>query len=240
MTTVRFVSANGRNRVLRRRIRRARRGATSTALRLTNGVASLVGFKVIRANLLSDEWYAKLMHFARVLERVQGIEGDVVECGVGAGKSYALIAGLVRSSGKQRCVWGFDSWTTPSWEEVHTTDTDVVFSEATLAEVQLRLRQMDLDDFDRVRLVQGELRKTLSDVSGPIALAHIDCRLEESARFCLEELWPKLASGAVVVFGWFIPDSTERLNELLAELSDGAAQLQEDPAWYYRRYAVKP
>jgi hypothetical protein len=98
---------------------------------------------------------------------------------------------------------------------------------------------MGLDDSDRVKLVQGDLRKTLTDVSGPIALAHIDCRLEESARFCLGALWPKLASGGVVVFGWFMPHSTERLNELLAELSNGATQLQEDPAWYYRRYAVK-
>jgi hypothetical protein len=220
------------------------RSVRSAAVRIlhgTNRATSLIGFKVVRANLLSEEWFKKLAYFARLLERTKEVEGDVVECGVAAGKNLAIIASLVRSSGQDRCVWGFDSWAPPS---PRTADEwraapKVAFSGATIKEVRLRLRQMGFDDLNGIKLVKGELAKTLSNAPARIAFAHIDLFSSEIYRICLETLWPRLEPGGIVSLGGHKPAITTALAEFLANIPEEAARLESDPSWHHRRFIVK-
>src|SRR5436190_13975363 len=149
-------------------------------LSATNAAASLAGFKVIRGNVLSEEWFRKTAHFVRMLDQVRDVEGDVVECGVGAGKSFAIIASLVRSSGAERRVWGFSPWTSEA-----SVNGNPMLSGAAMAEVRLRLRQMGVDDLSGIELVDGALPDTLARAPEPIAFGHVDVMLEDAVRPCL-------------------------------------------------------
>jgi hypothetical protein len=221
-----------------------RRPVRSAAVRIlhgTNRATSLIGFKVVRANLLSEEWFKKLAYFARLLERTKDVEGDVVECGVAAGKNLAIIASLVRSSGQDRCLWGFDSWDSPS---PRTADEwraapKVAFSGATIREVRLRLRQMGFDDLNGIKLVKGELAKTLPKAPERIAFVHMELFSHELYRICLENLWPRLEPGGIVSLGGFKPEITKALVEFLGKVPREEAQLESDPSWHHRRFIVK-
>jgi hypothetical protein len=221
-----------------------RRPVRSAAVRIlhgTNRATSLIGFKVVRANLLSEEWFKKLAYFARLLERTKDVEGDVVECGVAAGKNLAIIASLVRSSGQDRCVWGFDSWAPPS---PRTADEwraapKIAFSGATIREVRLRLRQMGFDDLNGIKLVKGELAKTLPKAPERIAFVHIELFSHELYRICLETLWPRLEPGGIVSLGGFKPEITKALVEFLEKVPREEARLESDPSWHHRRFIVK-
>jgi hypothetical protein len=220
-----------------------RRPVRSAAVRIlhgTNRATSLIGFKVVRANLLSEEWFKKLAYFARLLERTKDVEGDVVECGVAAGKNLAIIASLVRSSGQDRCVWGFDSWAPPS---PRTADEwraapKIAFSGATIREVRLRLRQMGFDDLNGIKLVKGELAKTLPKAPERIAFVHIELFSHELYRICLENLSPRLEPGGIVSLGGYKPEITTALAEFLANIPQEAARLESDPSWHHRRFIV--
>jgi hypothetical protein len=221
-----------------------RRPVRSAAVRILHGAnraTSLIGLKVVRANLLSEEWFKKLAYFARLLERTKDVEGDVVECGVAAGKNLAIIASLVRSSGQDRCLWGFDSWDSPS---PRTADEwraapKVAFSGATIREVRLRLRQMGFDDLNGIKLVKGELAKTLPEAPERIAFVHIELFSHELYRICLENLWPRLEPGGIVSLGGYKPEITTALAEFLANIPQEAARLESDPSWHHRRFIVK-
>jgi hypothetical protein len=220
---------------------RSVRTAAVRILRGTNRATSLFGLKVVRANLLSEEWFKKLAYFARLLERTKDVEGDVVECGVAAGKNLAIIASLVRSSGQDRCVWGFDSWTPPP---PRTADEwraapKVAFSGATIGEVRLRLEQMGFDDLSGIRLVKGDLAETLPKAPARISLVHIDLFTQELYRICLENLWPRLEPGGIVSLGGHRPEITKALEEFLAQAPPEEARLESDPAWHHRRFLVK-
>jgi Methyltransferase domain len=214
-------------------MRRLVRTTSFQALRATNAVASLVGLKVIRANVLSEEWFRKVGHFVRMLDRVRDVEGDVVECGVGGGKSFAVIASLVRSSGRQRKVWGLSPWTrVDGWRNRS-------LSGAGQGEVRLRLGQMAVGSLAGVELVDGDLADTLAVVTGTIAFAHIDVVLAEAVRPCLEQLWPKLADGGIVSIGWFTASPADPVASFLTTVPKGEARLEQDPEWHGRRLIVK-
>jgi Macrocin-O-methyltransferase (TylF) len=214
------------------------RNAGIKVLRATNGAASLAQLKVVRANLLSDEWFKKLAHFSRVLDRVRDVEGDVVECGVAAGKSFAIIASLVRASGRKRCVWGFDSWCPPPPDAGEGLPAEIAYYGATMAEVRLRLRQMDFDDLTGIRLVQIDLCSALPDTPERIAFVHLDIPFAEPYRICFAKLWQRLEPGGIVALGGYgYTDAGAR--ETLATVAAEAAQFESDPAWHDRGFIVK-
>jgi hypothetical protein len=214
-------------------MRRLVRNTSFQALRATNALASLVGLKVIPANVLSEEWFRKVGHFVRMLDRIRCVEGDVVECGVGGGKSFAVIASLVRSSGQQRKVWGLSPWTrVDGWR-------DPPLSAAGHRDVRLRLGQMAVSSLTGVELVDGDFAGTLALVTGTIAFAHVDVVLAQAVRPCLAQLWPKLAPGGIVSVGGFTASPADPVGSFLATVPEGEARLEHDAEWHGRRLIVK-
>jgi hypothetical protein len=64
----------------------------------------------VRISGLDRARLERLLYFHRLLTLVESVEGDVVECGVAFGAGLSMLASLVRVSGKDRHIWGFDSW----------------------------------------------------------------------------------------------------------------------------------
>ena len=213
-------------------MRRLVRNTSFQALRATNALASLVGLKVIPANVLSEEWFRKVGHFVRMLDRIRCVEGDVVECGVGGGKSFAIIASLVRSSGQQRKVWGLSPWTrVDGWRDP--------LSPAGHRDVRLRLGQMAVSSLTGVELGDGDFAGTLALVTGTIAFAHVDVVLAQAVRPCLAQLWPKLAPGGIVSVGWFTASPADPVGSFLTTVPEGEARLEHDAEWHGRQLIVK-
>src|SRR3989344_5450284 len=52
----------------------------------------------------------KFLYFKRMLGSVSGVDGDVVECGVGKGVSTQILVLLLNNENKGRKFWGFDSF----------------------------------------------------------------------------------------------------------------------------------
>lgn len=216
------------------------------SLAAANRITGLADLKLIPANLLSEKWFNQVAYFCRLLERVQGIDGDVVECGVASGRSLAIIASLVRNSGTERRIWGFDSWhglPALSSQDAGSIAGIGAFSEATLDEVRLRLQLFGFDSVEDIKLVQGDLAQTLP--SAPIdriAFLHLDVDLYESYQVSLASLWSKVASGGIVALdeygdpSW--PGATRAVDDFMETLSEGEAQLENDPR-VHRHYIIK-
>lgn len=68
------------------------------------------------------------------------------------------------------------------------------------AAVQANFRRHGIDpDGSKVQFYRGMLQDTLH-VTGPVAVAHIDCDRYESVRVCIERIAPMLVSGGVMIF----------------------------------------
>jgi hypothetical protein len=213
----------------------ATRATVVAGMRLLNEAAALVGLKVVRGNLLGEEWFRKVAYFTRIIDRISGVDGDVAVCRVDIGKSLAVIASLIRSKGEPREIWGFDSWSAPDQTRRDHDPTLPQLAPATLAEVRLRLRQMSFRDLDGIHLVDGDLRVTL-DHCPRVAFVDLDLLTLGDYRLCLEKLWPKVQPGGIVSFGNYA--ANEALERFVTDLAD-AAHIERDVAWHGRPFVVK-
>ena len=215
--------------------RTGRQGAVKL-WRLSNRLGAPAHLKLIPANVLGEEWFAQVGYFTRLFQQIQNVEGDIVECGVGGGKSFAILASLIRGERSGRSLWGFDSWGgLPAPVEADIDEVSIakqgVFSEMTPDEVQLRLEQMGFYDLDRIRLVPGELASTLPKAPlDRIALFHVDVDLYQSYLDALKNLWPKLQSGGIVALDEYHdvrwPGAKRAVDEFLVDVS---GRLVRDP-----------
>lgn len=189
----------------------------------------------------------RLLYFKRMFGRVEGIGGDVVECGVGKAKSFQMLALLAYEEGRDRRLWGFDSFAgypevSPEDESprnLRKGDWNVINAEDVFPILQSAgLGREFLDS--HVTVVKGffedALAKTLIE---RIALLHLDVNLYRSYFTCLRELFPKVAPGGIVMFDEYMnedeavkcPGAKKAIDEFFA---GKPYRIQRDP--HYGKY----
>lgn len=146
-----------------------------------------------------------------------GVEGDVVECGVWRGGSSMVAAlTLLQVGDEQRGLHLYDTFEGMSeptehdvsagglqvasdWERISDDKDDPVLVYATLEEVR---RNMASTGFpaERIAYVQGKVEDTIpAQAPERIALLRLDTDWYESTKHELEQLWPRLVPGGVLI-----------------------------------------
>ncbi len=218
-------------------------------------VFSLGGYEIrrrlpplARFNLPLDRGVVgRLLYFKRMFGRVEGIGGDVVECGVGKAKSFQMLALLAYEEGMGRRLWGFDSF--EGYPEVSPEDEsprnlrkgDWKAIEAEDVPPILRGAGLSQEFLDRhVTVVKGFFEDALAKTPiERIALLHLDVNLYRSYNTCLEEFFPKVAPGGIVMFDEYMnkdeavkcPGAKKAIDEFFAGTPH---RIQRDP--HYGKY----
>lgn len=172
------------------------------------------------ANIAQERDMAQLLYQKRLLDAVAAVEGDIVECGVGWGRSLLYWALLAREEGRGRRIWGFDSFQgfpEPTAEDaglkqakqgrwaVPIDETIRLLTTAGFT-VQIGAPPAGHEPEASVTLVKGFLAESLPGYPDrPISLLHLDVDLYHSYHDGLRHLYPKIAPGGLVAFDEYEP-----------------------------------
>ncbi len=151
---------------------------------------------------------ARFLYFKRLYDKIAGLEGHVVECGVGKGRSLLLLSTLVSEEGKRRHIWGFDSFEgfpEPSEQDDSPRQPQKGdWSNTSIARVMTYLKNSDVDPRfvdSQITLIKGFFNETLMQYRDePIAFLHLDCDLYDSYKDSLTLLYDKVVPGGVICF----------------------------------------
>jgi len=175
---------------------------------------------------------SRYLYFERLFERIRGIEGDIVECGVGAGDSLIMLCIIAKREGMGRRVWGFDSFEgfpEPTAEDESTRNLQAGERRSDIGLVRQRLLLAGLDEHfvnRQATLVKGFFQDSLHLFRGKqIALLHLDCDLYQSYKVCLETLYPQVQTQGIIAFDEYVntmqlisfPGAQKAIDEYLGE-----------------------
>jgi len=181
---------------------------------------------------LTQSSILRYLYFERFFQHIKGIEGDIVECGVGNGDSLIILSLLAKREGIGRRVWGFDSFEgfpEPTAEDRSIRNPQKGEWRSDLGAVQQRLRMAGLDEHfvnRQATLVKGFFEDSLHLFRGRhIALLHLDCDLYQSYKTCLETLYPLVQAGGIIAFDEYVntmqllsfPGAQKAIDEYLGE-----------------------
>jgi hypothetical protein len=194
---------------------------------------------------------SRYLYFERLLEHLKGIEGDIVECGVGQGDSFIILSLLAKREGIGRRVWGFDSFEgfpQPTAEDHGIRSPQEGEWKADLGLVRQRLLMAGLDEHfvnRQATLVKGFFEESLQLFRGKhIALLHLDCDLYRSYKACLEVLYPLVHTNGIIAFDEYVntmqlasfPGAQKAIDEYLGETRNEILSDKETGQYYL----VKP
>lgn len=144
--------------------------------------------------------------FTDLLLRTKDVEGDIVECGVGRGKSLFYLGYLTKMMNTGKHIYGFDSFEgfpEPTKEDSsHRQPKKGDWSVANMSLVKNRYAFANEEDFyqKNVKLVKGFFNETISkNLPEMISFLHLDADLYQSTKDVIEHAYGKLSQGAIVV-----------------------------------------
>ena len=159
---------------------------------------------------LNTQWGSKFLFTYNILKKIDDLDGSIVECGVGWGRSINMFSLLVSIMNKKRDIWGFDSfegYSEPSSEDKHPS-WDLVkgdyFKECSKESVIRLLLNSGIDESfieNRIKLVKGFYPESFTQYNNkPIALLQLSCDLYQPHIDCLECFYEKVVRGGIIIF----------------------------------------
>ncbi len=157
---------------------------------------------------ISPKWINQFLYMSMLYDKIKELEGDVVECGLGEGNTFAMLAYLVGTEEAKRRLYGFDSF--EGFPEPHPFDDSPRKPQKGEWKMEESLVQKCLEetgiyrefpDID-INIVKGFVGDTLPHFPRvrKIAFLHVDLDLYEGYKDTLENLWPLVVDGGVVAF----------------------------------------
>ena len=186
---------------------------TKSIIKVIKDLIKKTGFEIRKVSTAPEDvnwinWMQKLLYFDKMFDIISSVNGDIVECGIGRGGTFLILAFLTNKEKKERKLWGFDSF--EGFPEPTIEDSSFrnpkkgEWSGTTPSDIFNFLKRTGIDKHfleNNIKLEKGFFHETLKSYKGDsIALLHIDADLYESYKVALKELFPRVNKGGVVLF----------------------------------------
>ena len=187
--------------------------------------------KYASANALNSgygyKWISRFMHFERLLQEIVEVDGVIVECGVGPGRSLFDFSVISKAIGRPRRIVAYDTFCGIPDATVFDGEWNADLGGTwnyPQEQVRGNLKATGLDEetIINITLVEGELSTTLASYGeGQIALLHLDVDIYESYKAALECLYDHVMPGGVITFDEYRlekwPGATKAIDEFFQD-----------------------
>ena len=147
----------------------------------------------------------QICFFRDIIKKTKDLEGDIVECGVGHGRSLLILTTLNNAFEKKK-LYAFDSFEgfpdPKEYEKKLISGIKKGYYKSSLESVKIFLASSGIDneDIKEINFVKGYLEDTLINYKNNISLLHIDVDLAESYKTVLNTLWDNIVVGGIIIF----------------------------------------
>ena len=175
-----------------------------------------------------------------LLEKTRDVDGDVAECGVWQGESIVPIAYHVKQSGKNKTVFGLDSF--EGFDDTIALDLKLGgaedeqkkiggFNDTSLDKVKEKVERFGVDS--HTRLIKGYFQKTLSQIEDRcFSFVHLDCDIYESYKVCLEFFYPRMSPNGVILLDEYNdptwPGCNKAIDEFLSDKPEACELIERE------------
>ena len=186
---------------------------------------------------LDAKIFPRVLYLYEFYKKISPLKGAVVECGIGYSRTFQILSLLANQD--KRDVWGFDSFEgfpEPSKEDKSLRNPKKgEWKVMTIEQVWkiLEIIRLPSDSLRRTHIIKGFFEDTLkTSDTGPIVFLHLDVDLYQSYKTCLENLYPRVVEGGIVIFDEYdsigYPGAKKAIDEFF-----GAGKVQNNYGKYY-------
>jgi hypothetical protein len=190
----------------------------------------------------------KVLYLRKLYEIIRKEKGDYVECGVGSGRTMLIMTIIMHLFKDQGNLWGFDTFEgIPEPVEKDRSTDKAKIRKAKRGDCFWPYEQVlknikggfKIDSFfdERVKLIKGLFGETLGEYCGEgIKFLHVDCDIYESYKNVLDQLYPLVIPGGVILFDEYgqekWPGATVAVDEFVNFTGETLMQEEQSGKYY--------
>ena len=205
----------------------------------------------IRRYELDATHIRRFFHLEYLLRQIDHVEGRIVECGVGPGRTIFAFSLITQSLTRPRKIMGYDTFEgipAPGEEDGKANAHKVGWWNHSRQQVVELLEFNGIErDFiaENIEFTPGKFCESLSSYDGgPIALLHLDIDLYESYVSALNSLYQYVAPGGIVAFDEYRkpiwPGATQAVDEFFADRPENVVKSPVTELFYVVKCEVAP
>jgi O-methyltransferase len=173
------------------------------------------------SQLLPEERNLVISEINEILQH--DIDGDIIECGTARCGTTAIMSNFLKKHGSEKHLYACDSFGGFILQELQkeqtlgrTHATEDAFTKNSYEYVSAKMKVLGCNN---VTLVKGFFQDTLPNLAQNkrFSFAFIDCDLADSMLFAMEQVWPKLSSGGVMLCDDYKGDNTRGVEVAISE-----------------------
>lgn len=167
-----------------------------------------------------DKYLRRSLYFHNIFKQISELEGNIVECGVGAGDGLCTFLSLHSLENKSREIWGFDTFEGfPEFSEADNKEIEtsnrlnhyVEYTEDFIKNKMIEFGLSERDVKENIVLAKGLIPESLEKYnSKPISFLHLDLDLYDPYKHSLKFFYPLVETGGVIAF-----DEYDKPNDLI-------------------------
>lgn len=136
------------------------------------------------------------------VKNTENLNGDILELGTYKGGTTVMMANFLKKIKSQRKIFSCDAFIGLPFEDRFSEQKNVkgMFGDANFDKVLQKFQTFNVDD--KIDLIKGLFEETLDKKLSKqkFSFVLLDCDIYDSAKYCLEFVYPRLEKGGIIMF----------------------------------------
>jgi len=186
----------------------------------------------------------QILFYQEVINKVKHLDGCVVECGVGWGRSALMIGEIMHLHNKKKNFYLFDTF--KGFPKLSNKDKEITFvhegyynapKKYVIKFFENSLVSQDINFIFK----EGDIKNTLVDFNEKISLLHLDLDIHSSYDFALEKLKNKVEIGGAIIIDEYNSKRFSNIKKLIDDHLDDFSyeKFNSNYKYFNRTYFIK-
>lgn len=167
--------------------------------------------------LLSNNIH-KVLFFNEIINKTKNLEGKIIECGVGWGRSAFIISELSFIHNLNKKIILCDTY--DGFPELSEKDMEIAgifkgYYRAPKLSVSEYFKNSKMSDFTNIEYKIGDIKETLKNFNDDISLLNLDLDIYSSYDFALSNLLNKVVSGGAIIIDEYNSKKWSNIKDLV-------------------------
>lgn len=167
---------------------------------------------------LSSGIIHKILFFNEIINKIKNIEGKIVECGVGWGRSAFIISELsfIHNLNKKIILCDtFNGFPKLSEKDMEIDGIFKGYYKAPKLSVSEYFKNSKMSNFTNIEYKIGDIKETLKNFNEDISLLNLDLDIYSSYDFALSKLLDKVVSGGIIIIDEYYSKKWANIKDLV-------------------------
>ena len=162
----------------------------------------------------------QILFYNEIFTKIKNLQGDIVECGVGWGRSALLLSEISEIYNLNKKIYLCDTF--KGFPDLSQKDKEISgihkgYYNAPLNSIEKYFINSKLSSTENIEYLIGDIKKTMKDFKNKVCLLNLDLDIYSSYEFAINQIVKNVVKGGVIIIDEYNSKKWSNIKSLVDE-----------------------